>query len=209
MLWDGFQMGQILWDFTSQCKIWHVWGIMGWTSSFLEKTETWCADAFEMACSQKRKLETKVTFWNRCYKNNSTNNVYLLPGYLLSTDAILILSPGTAKPTKICAHSGDSDQPVLPSSLIRVLALHSISSQGSNVSSCWQQRLKTRQPQYTGWPESLLGPYVFLRFSCSIFATSISSYTKFVQMSHLLGIWYFSSSINSFFKRACAAIQWS
>ena len=145
-MWDGFQMGQILWDFTSQCKIWHVWGIMGWTSSFLEITETWCADAFEKACSQKRKLETKVTFWNRCYKNNSTNNVYLLPGYLLSTDAILILSPGTAKPTKICAHSGDSDQPVLPSSLIRVLALHSISSQGSNVSSCWQQRLRPDSP---------------------------------------------------------------
>ena len=28
------------------------------------------------------------------------------------------------------------------------------------------------------------------------------------EMSHLMRLWYFSSSVNSFFKRACAAIQW-
>ena len=27
-------------------------------------------------------------------------------------------------------------------------------------------------------------------------------------MHHLMRLWYFSSSVNSFFKRACAAIQW-
>ena len=28
-------------------------------------------------------------------------------------------------------------------------------------------------------------------------------------LSHLMRLWHFSSSVNSFFKRACAAIQWS
>ena len=28
------------------------------------------------------------------------------------------------------------------------------------------------------------------------------------QMSHLMRLWHFSSSVNSFFKQACAAIQW-
>ena len=28
------------------------------------------------------------------------------------------------------------------------------------------------------------------------------------QLSHLMRLWHFSSSVNSFFKRACAAIQW-
>ena len=27
-------------------------------------------------------------------------------------------------------------------------------------------------------------------------------------LSHLMRLWHFSSSVNSFFKRACAAIQW-
>ena len=40
--------------------------------------------------------------------------------------------------------------------------------------------------------------------------TSRNIYTcrRFHQMSHLMRLWYFSSSVNSFFKRACAAIQW-
>ena len=42
----------------------------------------------------------------------------------------------------------------------------------------------------------------------------LESQTKFVvswnklEMSHVMRLWYFSSSVNSFFKRACAAIQW-
>ena len=28
------------------------------------------------------------------------------------------------------------------------------------------------------------------------------------ELSHVMRLWYFSSSINTFFKRACAAIQW-
>ena len=28
------------------------------------------------------------------------------------------------------------------------------------------------------------------------------------EMSHIMRLWHFSSSINSFFKRACTAIQW-
>ena len=28
------------------------------------------------------------------------------------------------------------------------------------------------------------------------------------KMSHVMRLWHFSSSVNSFFKRACAAIQW-
>ena len=27
-------------------------------------------------------------------------------------------------------------------------------------------------------------------------------------LSHVMRLWYFSSSVNSFFKRACVAIQW-
>ena len=35
-------------------------------------------------------------------------------------------------------------------------------------------------------------------------------YTNFpaTYFSHLMRVWYFSSSVNSFFKRVCAAIQW-
>ena len=42
----------------------------------------------------------------------------------------------------------------------------------------------------------------------------LESQTKFVvswnklEMSHVMRLWAFSSSVNSFFKRACAAIQW-
>ena len=32
----GFQMGQILWDFISQCEIWHVWTYSGSHGSFVE-----------------------------------------------------------------------------------------------------------------------------------------------------------------------------
>ena len=32
-------------------------------------------------------------------------------------------------------------------------------------------------------------------------------YTYISQMSHLMRLWHFSSSVNSFFKRACAAIH--
>ena len=27
-------------------------------------------------------------------------------------------------------------------------------------------------------------------------------------LSHVMRLWYFSSSVNSFFKRVCASIQW-
>ena len=29
-----------------------------------------------------------------------------------------------------------------------------------------------------------------------------------LQLSHLMRLWHFSSSVNSFFKHACASIQW-
>ena len=41
-------------------------------------------------------------------------------------------------------------------------------------------------------------PYLFLCFSYMC-----------ILMSQLMRLWYFSSSINSFFKRACTAIQWA
>ena len=34
------------------------------------------------------------------------------------------------------------------------------------------------------------------------------SFQQLPLMSHLVRFWYLSSSVNSFFKRACAAIQW-
>ena len=35
------------------------------------------------------------------------------------------------------------------------------------------------------------------------------SYRNKNYLSHVMRLWYFSSSVNSFFKRACAAIQWA
>ena len=36
--------------------LFYHWGIMEWTSSLPEKTETWWADAFEMPCNQINQL---------------------------------------------------------------------------------------------------------------------------------------------------------
>ena len=55
--------------------------------------------------------------------------------------------------------------------------------------------------------------FKFLRFTtlplrCRMRAAISESGTPRRYLSHALRIWYFSSSVNSFFKVACAAIQW-
>ena len=35
-----------------------------------------------------------------------------------------------------------------------------------------------------------------------------STYLEYYHLSQLMRLWHFSSSVNSFFKRTCAAIQW-
>ena len=43
----------------------------------------------------------------------------------------------------------------------------------------------------------------------SFFLAYLTRISAWNQMSHVMRLWYFSSSVNSFFKRACAAIQWA
>ena len=42
---------------------------------------------------------------------------------------------------------------------------------------------------------------------CKSFLLVVTMFNS-VQLSYFTRLWYFSSSVNSFFKRACAAIQW-
>ena len=60
-----------------------------------------------------------------------------------------------------CAPSENSDQPGHPPSLIRVLAVRSVSSYGPKLSSCGQRRL-IRVGGCPGWSESSLGAHAIL-----------------------------------------------
>ena len=58
----------------------------------------------------------------------------------------------------------------------------------------------------TGHVEMWYPPHLHI---ASISSTESPSYLhSFLYLSQLMRLWHFSSSINSFFKRACAAFQW-
>ena len=48
---------------------------------------------------------------------------------------------------------------------------------------------------------------IFVTFNLGVGICKLWSW--FTQMSHLMRLWYFSSSVNAFFKCTCTAIQWS
>ena len=53
----------------------------------------------------------------------------------------------------------------------------------------------------------LLGKSCPLGFAC-LMSSLVYADGALCHLSHVMRLWYFLSSVNAFFKRACAAIQW-
>ena len=133
----SFQKYQILWDFISQCEVWHVWlyreltcrhKLLFFYHSFSTSSGPWLAYSWELLYINCRKYAAAHWYWLHLKNNHVLNNVtgvqwHIKPLRLCNWLQLLTNEPQhEISNNVVCATSKSSDQPAHTRSLIRAFA---------------------------------------------------------------------------------------
>ena len=167
---------------------------MGWTSSFPEIMETLCADASEITYSSCEELHCSARHWQNWWRD-------------WRLDTVIAKAGTRTKEIWIALRQNQQNDMCAQQRLRSAWA----SIQSDHCSLCAQQIVKgpmflhadSEESEQTG-----LMPRMIRVFNgrAGHFVGFVMRWLKY--WSHVMRLWYFLSSVNSFFKHACTAIQW-